>query len=155
MPHRFELYLGEYGIKRNDLLFAMTGGTIGKMAVFTSEVPALLNQRVCLFRIENDLIRRLIYYWMQTTYWKNYIDLKSIGGAQPNISDVTVLNLKIVLSNDLEELSAIVSHMEKLCGKIASAISLKQQEIEKLKEYKATLINSAVTGKIKVGNYDK
>ena len=28
--------------------------------------------------------------------------------------------------------------------------SLKEQEIEKLKEYKATLINSAVTGKIKV-----
>jgi type I restriction enzyme S subunit len=150
MPHRFELYLNEYGIKRNDLLFAMTGGTIGKMAVFTSDVPALLNQRVCLFRIENDLIRKLIYYWMQTTYWKNYIDLKSIGGAQPNISDVTVLNLKIALNNDLEELSAIISHMEILCSKIANAISLKEQEIEKLKEYKATLINSAVTGKLRV-----
>lgn len=34
--------------------------------------------------------------------------------------------------------------------KIATAISLKEQEIEKIKEYKATLINSAVTGKIKV-----
>lgn len=34
--------------------------------------------------------------------------------------------------------------------KIATAISLKEQEIEKLKEYKATLINSAVTGKIKI-----
>ena len=35
-------------------------------------------------------------------------------------------------------------------SKIATAISLKEQEIEKLKEYKSTLINSAVTGKIKV-----
>ena len=34
--------------------------------------------------------------------------------------------------------------------KIATAIACKQAEIEKLKEYKATLINSAVTGKIKI-----
>jgi len=38
-----------------------------------------------------------------------------------------------------------------LKDKIATAISLKEQEIEKLKEYKSVLINSAVTGKIKVG----
>ena len=37
-------------------------------------------------------------------------------------------------------------------SKIKSAITLKEQEIEKLKEYKSTLINSAVTGKIKVYN---
>jgi type I restriction enzyme S subunit len=34
--------------------------------------------------------------------------------------------------------------------KIGTAISLKEKEIEKLKEYKVSLINSAVTGKIKV-----
>jgi type I restriction enzyme S subunit len=33
---------------------------------------------------------------------------------------------------------------------VTTVISLKEQEIEKSKEYKATLINSAVTGKIKV-----
>jgi hypothetical protein len=33
---------------------------------------------------------------------------------------------------------------------IASAISLKGKEIEKLKEYKVTLIYSAVAGEIKV-----
>jgi type I restriction enzyme S subunit len=32
----------------------------------------------------------------------------------------------------------------------ATAISLKEKEIEKLKEYKATLINGAVSGKIRV-----
>ncbi|MEY4141284.1 MAG: hypothetical protein RL110_655, partial [Bacteroidota bacterium] len=36
--------------------------------------------------------------------------------------------------------------------KIMIAINAKEKEIEKLKEYKATLINSAVTGKIKVYN---
>ncbi|TKT91401.1 restriction endonuclease subunit S [Dyadobacter frigoris] len=49
-----------------------------------------------------------------------------------------------------EEQKKIVSFIEIVSKKIATAISLKQKEIEKLKEYKSTLINSAVTGKIKV-----
>jgi type I restriction enzyme S subunit len=49
-----------------------------------------------------------------------------------------------------EEQTLIANFIEKNNTKIATAISLKEQEIEKLKEYKATLINSAVTGKIKV-----
>ena len=50
----------------------------------------------------------------------------------------------------INEQNEIVNYIEIATTKIATAISLKEQENEKLKEYKATLINSAVTGKIKV-----
>ena len=50
----------------------------------------------------------------------------------------------------MDEQIKISEYLEIQSEKIATAISLKEQEIEKLKEYKATLINSAVTGKIKV-----
>ena len=50
----------------------------------------------------------------------------------------------------IQEQIDILEHIENVNQKITTAISLKGQEIEKLKEYKATLINSAVTGKIKV-----
>lgn len=50
-----------------------------------------------------------------------------------------------------EEQDEIVEYLKSSTVKIDSAISLKEQEIEKLKEYKSVLINSAVTGKIKVG----
>ena len=49
---------------------------------------------------------------------------------------------------DKREQDAIVAYIETESGKIDNAISLMQQQIEKLKEYKATLINSAVTGKM-------
>jgi type I restriction enzyme S subunit len=49
-----------------------------------------------------------------------------------------------------EEQIAIVNHIETESSKIDKAISLQQQQIDKLKEYKATLIDSAVTGKIRV-----
>jgi len=50
----------------------------------------------------------------------------------------------------IEEQRAIAEHVSKFNNKIETAITCKQGEIERLKEYKATLINSAVTGKIKV-----
>lgn len=50
----------------------------------------------------------------------------------------------------LEEQIAIVTHIETESRKIDKAVTLQQKQIDRLKEYKATLINSAVTGKIKV-----
>lgn len=50
----------------------------------------------------------------------------------------------------IDEQKAVSKFIINLNSKIESAINCKQSEIEKLKEYKATLINSAVTGKIKV-----
>ena len=44
----------------------------------------------------------------------------------------------------------IVKYIEHESLKIVKAINLQERQIEKLKEYKATLINSAVTGKIRV-----
>jgi len=49
-----------------------------------------------------------------------------------------------------QEQQAIVAHIEIESTKIDQAINIQQQQIEKLKEYRSTLINSAVTGKIKV-----
>ncbi|WP_439490225.1 restriction endonuclease subunit S [Algoriphagus sp.] len=50
-----------------------------------------------------------------------------------------------------KEQSEIMDYIETQSTKIDQAISLQQTQIQKLKEYKATLIDSAVTGKIKVG----
>lgn len=50
----------------------------------------------------------------------------------------------------INEQKAVSKFILNLNSKIDTAIACKQAEIEKLKEYKATLINSAVTGKIKI-----
>lgn len=50
----------------------------------------------------------------------------------------------------LHEQRAIAEYIERQSANIAHAITLQEQQIEKLVEYKSTLINSAVTGVIKV-----
>lgn len=50
----------------------------------------------------------------------------------------------------LDEQSKIATHIKYGCEKIDTGISIKQDQIAALKEYKTSLINAAVTGKIKV-----
>lgn len=50
----------------------------------------------------------------------------------------------------IEEQKDILEYVETISSKISTAITLKEKEIEKLKEYKSVLINEAVSGKIKV-----
>ena len=49
-----------------------------------------------------------------------------------------------------KEQQKILEYIETQINKFDKTITLQQNQIEKLKEYKTTLINSAVTGKIKV-----
>ena len=59
----------------------------------------------------------------------------------------------VLIQPNLKEQLEIVQFIETMQKNYDTAITLKQQEIAKLQEYKATLINSAVTGKIKVGSH--
>ncbi len=71
------------------------------------------------------------------------------SNAQPLITGTKVMNFSLPLPSKKEQ-EIIYEHIKNLSTKVATAISLKEKEIEKLKEYKTSLINSAVTGKIKV-----
>ncbi|HGW3326116.1 TPA: restriction endonuclease subunit S, partial [Escherichia coli] len=48
------------------------------------------------------------------------------------------------------ERDGIITYINRLNGDVERAIEYQKIQIEKLKEYKTTLINSAVTGKIKI-----
>ena len=123
------------------------GGTIGKFALVNFE-NATLNQAVCGI-IGNIEINYLFLYYslqMMRKHWMFYAD----GSRKdPNISQDIIKNMPIVYPN-LKEQKRIVEYIETSNIKIATAIFLKEQEIEKLKEYKMSLIDSVVTGKAKV-----
>lgn len=69
--------------------------------------------------------------------------------GQWDLNKSRMKEIPIVVPPVQEQIKAI-EHVKTQSKKIANAISQQQTQIEKLKEYKATLIDSAVTGKIKV-----
>ncbi len=132
--------------KRNDILIAMSGATVGKIGIYKTEDKAYINQRVGIIRtIQYNFIKRIF----ATQGFTDYVNLSSAGSAQPNISSDGILNFYIP-APPLAEQQAIADYLDQRCSEIDELIALKQQKIEKLKEYKKSLIFECVTGKRKV-----
>ena len=77
------------------------------------------------------------------------VTVKSKGMSYPAINSSDLSRLFVVQCEYIEQ-KEISVYIETASEKIERAIDLKQQEIEKLKEYKSSLINGVVTGKVKV-----
>ncbi|WP_272998047.1 MULTISPECIES: hypothetical protein [Gammaproteobacteria] len=65
------------------------------------------------------------------------------------MTQTDLLNHKFAVPSVSEQLD-IIAFIEDKEFEIEECIKLQHQQISKLKEYKTTLINSAVTGKIKI-----
>lgn len=74
---------------------------------------------------------------------------QSMRVAMPKVNRNDVTNYWMAVP-PLKEQEEIVQYVSDVSFKIQQALDSQVQQVEKLKEYKVTLINSAVTGKIKV-----
>ncbi len=88
-------------------------------------------------------------------FWAAAIEIIDVfplvsGAAQPKLTAEALNNLKIAFPPTYQERKEIQDFIIQQTAKIDHAIQLKQQQIDKLKEYKAVLINDVVTGKVKV-----
>ncbi|MCO6148948.1 restriction endonuclease subunit S [Flavobacterium sp. NRK1] len=79
----------------------------------------------------------------------NFVDSSTYGAKMPRANAEWIGNIFLPYPTIVEQ-QAIVSHIETQSSKIDEVVSIKEQEIEKLKEYKMSLIDSVVTGKVKV-----
>ncbi len=87
--------------------------------------------------------------FVHSNAFTNQVDDSSKGMSYPAINSTQLSNLFVVVPPENEQ-KQINDTLEYELGKIITVIEKQALQIEKLKEYKSTLINSAVTGKIKV-----
>lgn len=88
---------------------------------------------------------KFLYYLATTFPYKYY----STATALPSMTQGDLNNHTIAVPSILEQ-EQIVTYLDEVTGKIDQAIAQKQEQIEKLKQYKQSLINEVVTGKVKV-----
>ena len=137
--------LNNYEVHKGDILLAMSGATTGKVGIVKEQI-GYINQRVGIIRSN---IQPWIFYNLKTNIFSEYILLKAIGSAQPNISTENFKNYKIPLP-PLPVQQAIATYLDEKTTQIDSLIALKQSKIESLKEYKKSIIYEYVTGKKRV-----
>lgn len=137
-------------VKQNDILYIKDGATAGIATINTLEEEFSMLSSVALIRPNVSILNPLyLKYYLNSHAIKAFMNTQLVGGAMTRLTIELIKEYKVIIppSNEQLEIANSVSHIS---NKIANAISIKQKEIEKLKEYKSTLINSAVTGKIKV-----
>lgn len=140
-----------YILKDKDVLFARSGGTVGKSFLYreeygTSAFAGYLIKAAC--NQTSLLPEYLIYYTQSSLYevWKNMIFIQA---TIQNIGANKYSNMEIPVP-PIEEQASIVEHLGEKCSQIDRLIAIKQSKIEKLEQYKKSLIYEYVTGKKEV-----
>lgn len=136
-------------VEKGDVLMSMIGGNIGKTIIVKGNSEFAI-KNVALFRTgENKSLATIINYYLQCKLLKVQIDLKSRGGAQEFMGLGDIRNL-VFFGMPKIELKGIANYLDKKCTAIDKSISKKEKLIEKLTEYKKSLIYECVTGKREV-----
>lgn len=109
--HMYSENLSEFLVKKDDLLVALTGATVGKTSISQSD-NYLLNQRVGLIRSRKNLIyQNYLKILLFSDNFYNYCQTFAAGGAQGNISPANIKNFQIPLP-PLEVQQEIVAEIE-------------------------------------------
>lgn len=133
--------LDKYKIKKDDLLLAMSGATVGKTGYSQDDFEAYINQRVGIIRSLNN---KFINYFLKTDYFHEYVNLMSVGSAQPNISSTSFGEFKISVPNTREQ-KLIADFLDEKVDIIDNIICDLNNQIEILNKYKKQLISEIVT----------
>ena len=125
------------------IIVAMYGASVGNISI--SNIDGCVNQACCVMN-ETKQNFKYLFYAMNSV--KKYLIYKAEGGGQPNISQDKIKNTWLPIP-PLSEQQSIANYLDQKCSEIDELISIKQQKIEKLKDYKKSLIFECVTGKRK------
>ncbi len=138
-------------VQEGDLLITKDG-TIGKVAIAQNAPEKVsVNSGIFVTRpLHNEYINKYFYYLMLSNVFKEFFQLTLTGNS-------TILHLyqgvfsqfRYPLPPKVEQIE-IVNYLDKKTEEIEQLIQIKKDKIEKLNEYKKSLIYEAVTGKIEV-----
>ena len=117
--------------------------------VTQKDLPALLLQRVCRIRAKENIDNRWIYHWIASKSFQEALSIETTGVSVPHISTKQIEQFSITLP-PIEVQHQICDILEATCGSIDNVVNKKQGIIDKLTEYKKSLIYEVVTGKKEV-----
>ncbi|MDL4840342.1 restriction endonuclease subunit S [Aquibacillus rhizosphaerae] len=140
-------------LKENDLLITKDG-TIGKVATVKNKPEkAILNSGIFVTRCSNEKYLTEYMYWvLSSNIFDRYIKYMETGSTIKHLYQETFVNFTYPLPG-IDEQKAIVKYLNEITNDIDFVISDTRSQIEKVKEYRQSLIYEAVTGKIDLRNY--
>lgn len=143
----------QYKLKAGELLMTEGGDRdkLGRGSIWRGEIPDCLHQNhVFALSTDDRLSVDYLDYLTASDVGRNYFDytaVKTTNLASTNAT--TIMNFKIPIPSIDEQLK-IVAYLKEKCRTIDGIFRINSEAIQKLKEYRQSLIYETVTGKIEV-----
>ena len=138
--------LGEYKVRRGDILIAMSGATTGKIGIYHGSSFCMLNQRVGKFVFHPG--NKSIAYATQlllSGFLESRILAKAAGGAQPNISGKGIEAIEIPFPDTADQDKYAIAIQEFL------RVNAKRRLlVEKYQHLKSALSSDLLSGRKRV-----
>ncbi|EEM43151.1 hypothetical protein bthur0004_8820 [Bacillus thuringiensis serovar sotto str. T04001] len=143
-------------VKSKDVLLNITGASIGRSCIVPESLgKANVNQHVCIIRSNTKVVvPELLSKIMASNFIMQQILMSQNGSSREGLNFTQVKNLEFPLTRDLQEQIEIANHISVETNKINSLIGMIEEQIQKLKEYRQSLIYEVVTGKIDVRDFE-
>ncbi|HIW02744.1 MAG TPA: restriction endonuclease subunit S [Candidatus Protoclostridium stercorigallinarum] len=139
------VHIGDFAMNHMDLL---TGG------IGISKYEGVTSPDYRVFKIKKVSYIKKYFLYVFETYYRNKI-FYAFGQGAANLGRwrLPAQNFYSIFIPvpSVKDQQQIADHLDKKCAEIDKLISVKQQKIEKLNEYKKSLIYEYVTGKKEVG----
>ncbi|CAA0201346.1 hypothetical protein ACT43R_03935 [Acinetobacter baumannii] len=147
----FKEISSKFLIRNDDIQLAIVGGTLGKAAIVKDLEEEIVTQRsLATLRTQPSVLNpNFLLSFIRSPKYQNFLWANAGFSAQPGVYLNTIQNSYLCMPCSKEQ-TLITEYIENETRKFSYLIGNIKDQIEKLKEYKTTLINDAVTGKIKV-----
>ena len=135
----------EIKLDKGDILLVQRGSTCGKVAIIDNEIgKATINPSLVV--LKKIKCNPFYLFYIIRAGLSELVNLTN-NAAIPMLSQEQIGNLKIVLPHKIEQ-NKIVNYLTKVLNKQDLLILKVKSQINKLKEYRQSIISEAVTGKI-------
>ncbi|EAI7225196.1 restriction endonuclease subunit S [Campylobacter coli] len=132
------------GFKKGDILFGKLRPYLAK--VFLTDRDGICVSEFLVLKIKSES-NKFIKFLMLSSLFIDIVDSSTYGTKMPRANWEFIGNLKIPLP-PLKEQEQIANFLDEKCEKIDLLIEKTKKQIKLIKEYKTTLINQAVCGRI-------
>ena len=136
-------------IRQNDVLYNITGGSIGRCCLVETDDRMNVNQHVCIVRPSQQIDPYYLLSILSSEFGQRQLRSNLTGSGREGLNFKNLGNFVIPMM----EVSEQVLIGLKISELTITSYNLEDkliQKIQKLKEYRESLISSAVTGKVRV-----
>ncbi|HDR6309435.1 TPA: restriction endonuclease subunit S [Bacillus cereus] len=137
-----------------DIFMVKSGATTGKIGIVDNHEEFSIWSPLALIRAnKGKVLNNFLYYYMQSDIFQKQVQLGWNYGTQQNIGMGVIENLFIICP-PMDIQKEILNEIDiefKNCDRLNEELNM---QIQKLKEYRQSLIYEAVTGKIDVRDFE-